>query len=318
MEHYQTKSDMDIKNETLRRMLAGPFGWNVKKQNLLGSNVTEGETQTDGRALAVVDKELSERAAQRLVASEVNKQKNMEDVIQRADEILQKEPSNELTSEESDQGWVEDCLDGAGKAYDDELKDYWAKLLAGEIRNPGKYSKRITNFMKTISQKDAERIKKICPYVMYDMKGDAVILRYNGEKISYEDISFLAELRLLNSSSFVVKQYKFAKGKGQAFFFKKNIGYLLKIDKEEYALPIYAVTQLGKEVLSIVDDAEADIDYLKDFSISITKRKSDLVANCGYFITINDGALLLKEGQKFEIPKPETNEAEINNDIENK
>lgn len=309
---------MDIKNETLRRMLAGPFGWNVKKQNLLGSNVTEGETQTDGRALAVVDKELSERAAQRLVASEVNKQKNMEDVIQRADEILQKEPSNELTSEESDQGWVEDCLDGAGKAYDDELKDYWAKLLAGEIRNPGKYSKRITNFMKTISQKDAERIKKICPYVMYDMKGDAVILRYNGEKISYEDISFLAELRLLNSSSFVVKQYKFAKGKGQAFFFKKNIGYLLKIDKEEYALPIYAVTQLGKEVLSIVDDAEADIDYLKDFSISITKRKSDLVANCGYFITINDGALLLKEGQKFEIPKPETNEAEINNDIENK
>ena len=48
MEHYQTKSDMDIKNETLRRMLAGPFGWNVKKQNLLESNdVTEGETQTD-------------------------------------------------------------------------------------------------------------------------------------------------------------------------------------------------------------------------------------------------------------------------------
>ena len=108
---------MDIKNETLRRMLAGPFGWNVKKKNLLESNdVTEGETQTDGRALTVVDKELSERAAQRLVASEVNKQKNMEDVIQRADEILQKEPNIEVTSEESDQGWVEDCLDGAGKA----------------------------------------------------------------------------------------------------------------------------------------------------------------------------------------------------------
>lgn len=310
---------MDIKNETLRRMLAGPFGWNVKKQNLLESNdVTEGETQTDGRALTVVDKELSERAAQRLVASEVNKQKNMEDVIQRADEILQKEPSNELTSEESDQGWLEDCLDGAGKAYDDELKDYWAKLLAGEIRNPGKYSKRITNFMKTISQKDAERIKKICPYVMYDMKGDAVILRYENEKVSYEDLSFLAELRLFDSSSFVVKQYKFSNGKGQAFLYKRNIGYLLKIERGEYALPIYAVTQLGKEVLSIVDDAEADIDYLKDFSMSITKGKSDLVANCGYFITINDGALLLKEGRKFEIPKQETKEAEINNDLENK
>ena len=139
-----------------------------------------------------------------------------------------------------------------------------------------------------------------------------------GEKISYEDISFLAELRLLDSSSFVVKQYKFSNGKGQVFLYKRNLGYLLKIERGEYALPIYAVTQLGKEVLSIVDDAEADIDYLKDFSMSITKGKSDLVANCGYFITIDDGALLLKDGLKFEIPKQETKEAEINNDLENK
>ena len=304
---------MDIKNEMLRKILAGPFGWNLKKQNLLENNVTEYENPVDRQTLTVVDKELSDRAAQRLVASELNKQKNMEDVIQRADEILEKEPKVELTSEKSDQGWVEDCLDGAGKAYDDELKDYWAKLLAGEIRNPGKYSKRMTNFMKTISQKDAERIKKICPYVMYDMKGDAVILRYDGEKISYEDISFLAELRLFDSSSFVVKQYKFSNGKGQAFLFKKNIGYLLKIERGEFDLPIYAVTQLGKEVLSIVDDAEADIDYLKDFSMSITKGRTDLVANCGNFLAIGDGVVMLKEGMKFEIPKQETKEVSVNN-----
>lgn len=304
---------MDIKNEMLRKILAGPFGWNLKKQNLLENNVTEYENPVDRQTLTVVDKELSDRAAQRLVASELNKQKNIEDVIQRADEILEKEPKVELTSEKSDQGWVEDCLDGAGKAYDDELKDYWAKLLAGEIRNPGKYSKRMTNFMKTISQKDAERIKKICPYVMYDMKGDAVILRYDGEKISYEDISFLAELRLLDSSSFVVKQYKFANGKGQAFLFKKNIGYLLKVEKREYDLPIYAFTELGKEVLTIVDNSEADFDYLEGFSMSITKGRTDLVANCGNFLAIDDGVVMLKEGMKFEIPKQETKEVSVNN-----
>lgn len=297
---------MDIKNETLKRMLAGPFGWNQKKLNLLESNEAEEETPTEAKTLTVVDKELSERAAKRLVASEVNKQKNMEDVIQRADEMLQKEPKVESTSEESDQGWVEDCLDGAGKAYNDELKDYWAKLLAGEIRNPGKYSKRITNFMKTISQKDAEKIKNICPYVMYDLKGDAVILRYDDEKVSYEDISFLAELRLIDSSSFVVKKYKFDNGKGKAFLFKKNIGYLLKIEKREYSLPIYAFTQLGKEVLTIIDDAEADIDYLKKFSMSITKGRVDLVVDCGTFLEINGRALMLKDGLKFEIPKQET------------
>lgn len=80
---------MEIKNETLRRMLAGPFGWNMKKQYLLENPVGEGESPADVQALTDADKELSERAAQRLVASELNKQKNMEDVIQRADEILQ-------------------------------------------------------------------------------------------------------------------------------------------------------------------------------------------------------------------------------------
>ena len=310
-------SDMDIKNEVLRRILAGPFGWNLKKQNLLECDVNEAETQTDEQALTVENKELSKRAAQRLVASEINKQKNMEDVIQRADKLLQKGTKIKSTSEESDQAWVEDFLDGAGKAYDDELKDYWAKLLAGKIKNPGKYSKRITNFMKTISQKDAERIKKICPYVMYDLKGDALILRYDNEKASYEDISFLAELQLLDSSSFVVKAFKFNKGKGNVILLKKYIGYLLTIERREYDLPIYAFTQLGKEVLTIVDDAEVDIGYLKDFSLSITKGKTDLVAKCGN-LKIDDDGLMLKDGLIFEVPKQETTETAINTEIDNK
>lgn len=248
-----------------------------------------------------MDKELSERAAQRLVASEVNKQKNMEDVIQRADEILQKEPKVESTPEESDQGWVEDCLDGAGKAYNDELKDYWAKLLAGEIRNPGKYSKRITSFMKTISQKDAERIKKICPYVMYDNKGDAVIFRYDAEDVRYSDLSFLMELRLLDSSSFVVTQYKFGKGKGHAFLFKNSIGFLVKVNKSKYDLPIYSFTELGKEILTIIDDTEANYDYLKNFATEITKMKEVEVVG-GEFIRMGASVSFLRNDKYFEIP----------------
>ena len=294
---------MDIKNETLRRMLAGPFGWNVKKQNLLESNVTEGETQTDGRALAVVDKELSERAAQRLVAREVNKQKNMEDVIQRADEILQKEPSNELTSEESDQGWVEDCLDGAGKAYDDELKDYWAKLLAGEIRNPGKYSKRITNFMKTISQKDAERIKKICPYVMYSEKNEASILQYEEEMYSFDEIRFLMELRLLDSQSFIVKKYRFDKGEGHMGFYHGDVGFIIKVKNTNYDLPVYTFTELGMEVLSIIDDTPTNIDSLKHFSHYMIKKNEPMEFLCGKLVLVDGKPAINKNELIFELPE---------------
>jgi hypothetical protein len=294
---------MDIKNETLRRMLAGPFGWNVKKQNLLESNVTEGETQTDGRALAVVDKELSERAAQRLVASEVNKQKNMEDVIQRADEILQKEPSNELTSEESDQGWVEDCLDGAGKAYNDELKDYWAKLLAGEIKKPGSYSKRTVAFMKSLSQKDAERIRNMCQYVMYSEKNDASILQYDEEMYSFDEIRFLMELRLLDSQSFIVKKYKFDKGEGHMGFYHGDAGFIIKVKKPNYDLPVYTFTELGLEVLSIIDDMPTNIDNLKNFSEYMIKRKEPMEFLCGKLVLVDGIPAINMKEIIFELPE---------------
>lgn len=294
---------MDIKNETLKRMLAGPFGWNLKKQNLLENNEAEGETPTEGQPLTVVDKELSERAAQRLVASEVNKQKNMEDVILRADEMLQKEPKVESTSEESDQGWVEDCLDGAGKAYNDELKDYWAKLLAGEIKKPGSYSKRTVAFMKSLSQKDAERIRNMCQYVMYSEKNDASILQYDEEMYSFDEIRFLMELRLLDSQSFIVKKYKFDKGEGHMGFYHGDAGFIIKVKKPNYDLPVYTFTELGLEVLSIIDDMPTNIDNLKNFSEYMIKRKEPMEFLCGKLVLVDGIPAINMKEIIFELPE---------------
>lgn len=154
---------MDIQNELLKRVLSKPFGWNLVTRNLLeSSSADEGSAEGGNKELSLIDEALSQRAGRRLVAEEINKQKNMEDVVQRADEILQAEPVPTADGEESDQGWVEECLDGAGKAYHEDLKNYWARLLAGEIKHPGFYSLRAIDFMKKLSKKDAERIRRIC------------------------------------------------------------------------------------------------------------------------------------------------------------
>lgn len=294
---------MDIQNDLLRKALSEPFGWNLSGQSLLEGHSSSNVAEAKGQSLTTVDKELSERAARRLVAEEVNKQKNMEEVVKRADEILQANPIESSSMEESDLGWVEDCLDGAGKAFDDGLKGYWAKLLAGEIKTPGTYSKRIINFMKMVSRKDAERIRRICPYVMYDFKGRASIFRYNDSKINYAEISFLSEMQLLDPSSFLVKQYRFESGRGNAFLMKKDLGFLLKIENKEYDLPVYAFTELGNEVMSIIDDSDADFDYLKRFAVSITKNTKILAVNCGNFTSIDDRVVFDNNENYFEIPE---------------
>ncbi len=292
----------EIKNDLLKRMLARPFGLNLSMQNLLETMPSEeGQNQAGGAELTYVDEGLKQRAGRRLYAEELNKQQNIEDVVQRADNIMQSEPENIEVQEEADQGWIEDCLDGAGKTYDDNLKNYWAKLLAGEIKKPGTYSKRAVAFMKSLSQKDAERIRNMCQYVMYSEKTDASILQYDEEMYSFDEIRFLMELRLLDSQSFIVKKYKFENGEGYMGFYHGDIGFLIKVKKPNYDLPIYAFTELGMEVLSIIDDMPTNIDSLRHFSEYMIKKNEPMEFMCGKLVIANGIPAINKKELIFEL-----------------
>lgn len=301
---------MDIKSNPLKKFLANAFGLNIAPNNLLeaptANNKADGNTE-----LLQIDDDLKTRAGRRLLAEEINKQKNLEDVIQRADDILQSEAydsKQDGLQEKTDQGWVDDCLDGAGKAYDDDLKDYWAKLMAGEIKNPGFYSKRAIQFMKSLSKTDADKIKKMCQYVVYNFDNtDAVILRYKPSNYTFDEISFLMELRLLNYNHSIVKQYRFEENEGFGFFRKKDVGLFVKIKRKEYDLPIYSFTELGKEILTIIDDADINRKYLVDFSKSITENKDFLEVNGGDMVGIDDSYHFVKNENYFEIPETGNN-----------
>ena len=299
----------EIQNDTLRGVLANAFGWNISSQNLLEST---NASVDDDKARSIVDKDLSIRAGRRLVAKVVNAQKNMEDVAERADEILQSEPEAPTGQGETDQGWIDDCLEGAGKAYNDDLKNYWAKLLAGEIRNPGYYSLRAVDFMKKLSKNDAERIRAMCRYVLYSTDGrDAFILRYTDSPYTYSDLSFLMELRLIDSSNFVVKQYRFPNETGgSAGFVHGNAGLALTIAKKEYDLPIYSFTQLGNEMLTIIDDVEIDFDYLRRFAKESTGKNKFLKMSGGHLLRIGNAYHILNDGYNFDYPEVKKEEGE--------
>ena len=295
---------MDIKNDSLKKVLSYAFGFNLPQSNLLETS-TSNDDNNSTTDLTIVDEELKFRAGRRLLAEEINKQKNLEDVIQRADDILQTEPQPLPCQKETDKGWIDECLDGAGKTYIDNLKDYWAKLLAGEIKNPGTYSKRAVNFMKTLSQKDAEKIRNMCQYVMYSIdKNDAFILRHKDSQYTYADLSFLMELRLLNSSSFVVKKLRYNDEKGGgALYIHNDVGFYLEISKKEYDLPIYSFTELGKEILSIIDDMNVNMDYLRKFSESIIEKKKELKISCGHLLCDEDSYRFVIDNIFFHLPE---------------
>lgn len=293
---------MEIRSNPLKRLLTNAFGLNLAPNNLLEAPATDKETE-DEKKLVHIDEAVKIRAGMRLLAEEINKQNNIEEVVQRADKILESEPRILESQDITEPDWVDECLDGAGKAYNDNLKDYWAKLLAGEIQKPGTYSKRTIAFMKSLSQKDAERVRNMCQYVMYSKKNDASILRYDEEIYSFDEIRFLMELRLLDAQSFIVKEYKFKNGNGNLGFYHGDVGFIIKVKKPNYNLPIYAFTELGMEVLSIVDDTPMNIDSLKHFSEYMIKNNKPMEFLCGKLVTVNGKPAININEPIFELPE---------------
>lgn len=295
---------MEIKSNSLREVLSRAFGLNLAPGNLIEAQ-SGTEESAESSNLSKVDEELKQKAGRRLLAEEISKQKNIEGVVQRTDKLLESEPEITKSTGETDQGWVDECLDGAGKAYNDDLKDYWAKLLAGEIKHPGFYSLRAIDFMKKLSKKDAERIREMCKYVMYNVdKSDAIILRYKEGPFSYSDLSFLMELRLIDSSNFIVKQYRFKNEDGGIdLFLHGDVGLVINVKSKEYDLPIYSFTQLGKEMLTIIDDQEADIDYLREFARITIGKNNKLEISGGHMEVIDDTLNIKKDDYGFTYPE---------------
>lgn len=298
---------MEIKNDSLKRVLESAFGINIQQQNFLSdSNSPSENAPIQSDKVAVYDEGLRFRAGRRLVAEELNKQKNIEDVVEEADKLLQADPTSSATQDEVDKGWVDECLDGAGKAYNEDLKQYWAKLLAGETRAPGTYSLRAVDFMKKLSKKDAERIRLLCELVMYTYNNDgAVILRYDHSSYyKYTDMRYLMELGLIDASSTVVIQLRFnEKGKGNVLYIHGNAAIYLEIDRKEYDLPVYAFTELGKEILSVIDDQKVNFGYLKEFSRSITNGRKDISIIGGRLIMKDSDCAIVQDNMFFQYPE---------------
>jgi hypothetical protein len=104
-----------------------------------------------------------------------------------------------------------------------------------------------------------------------------------------------------------VKQYTFDENDGFAFFRKKKVGLFIKIKRKEYNLPIYSFTELGKEILTIIDDVDVNRKYLNDFSKSITEKKDFLEVTGGDLIGGKGRYHFVKNDNYFEIPETGNN-----------
>lgn len=150
--------------------------------------------------------ELARRAQNRALYQEMKKQQNIESVIGKAYDQLANE---EVASEKPvDPDWVNEFFDNVANVSNDNMQMIWAKLLAGEVLNPGSFSLRTLATLKNLSQNEATLFSQITPYILGNiMQHNANIVSYflfsdfdllNRNHIQYSNILLLSDAGLFN------------------------------------------------------------------------------------------------------------------------
>ena len=118
------------------------------------------QAKADADAILILTKadiekqELLYRAAVRLRHTETQRQKNIESVVEVAKQAL---PSS-VSDDPVDQDWINHFFDGVKDVSSEDLQELWGRILAGEVTSPGRFTRRLVEFLKTIERNEAEML----------------------------------------------------------------------------------------------------------------------------------------------------------------
>ena len=147
-------------------------------------------------------KELIKRTKNRVVATEVRNQENLESIANRSIALL----NNNANPEEMDDDWIVNMLNRSKIFADKLMQELFARILAGEANSPGSFSKKSVNLLAELEKRDAKCFKSLCRF-NWNLADRTVPLVfnqnqeiYNNYGIEYETLKHLESLGLIQYS----------------------------------------------------------------------------------------------------------------------
>jgi hypothetical protein len=206
------------------------------------------------------------------------------------------ESDTEVSDEKVDEDWINRFFNTIENISNEQLQQLWAKILAGEIKQPNSYSLRTLDLLKNLSFKEAELFSKIGQLainhnkkIYFIIADDSMLLdKFN---ISFNDILQLKNLALIHPNKLQITFGEVQKVTNSHLIYAQNV---IKIVRSETAplitIPIYDFTTIGKELLSLVN-IEDNQEYLNQI---ITKL------NTSENIDIYKGKIINNQNQYYE------------------
>mgnify|MGYP000034599927 CR=1 FL=1 len=229
---------------------------------------------------------LEDRTQRRARLGALRKQQNLEAIIQKS---LPYCSSTEVT-DKADPDWFSTFTLLAEDVSNKTMQNLWAKILAGEITQPGSFSTKTLKVFREMSITDAKLLSKACSLAIsdqakkniriisgaYQTPGLLNFFSKNREQniqlsqfsMSYADLLILADNHLV----FIQETESSPMNKKESFHFHFNGEPLtLTAKKSSCVLKFYKFTPIGSELANLISD-NGDVDYLKHIKSALSEN----------------------------------------------
>lgn len=271
----------------------------VIEQAINNSNIPENiSINIGGIEIKSVSTTIGERALDTLIAREINKQINSEEILSQALEYINHQ---NISDEDVDEDWLDRFFQSASNISSKELQLIWSKILANEIERPSNYSLRTLDILKNMSKKEAELFKNFTNITLTDVFKDFRFTTDNVEilqkyGITRKDILLLKDIGLVDDG--LIKNLQL-----NSNFYLLNDTYLINIDNisgEKKSFGIIHTTSVGTELSNIILQLETNINkkFIDEF-IAYIKSTCPIDVKYGKDYNIIDNTIHWNEIDKL-------------------
>ena len=247
---------------------------------------------------------LLQRTGSRLLFQEMQKQQNIETVIENAYEDLKNE--KEVSEEPVDKDWILRFFNSIEDISNEEMQKLWGKILAGEIKKPHSYSLRTLEIMKNLTQYEAKLFQKVAAFVFaldgnngkYIFSNKAVLDSYG---CYYSSLLQLDECGLINAQGLLSLNLKIDRERTSAVMNNEYIAFIgtdIESNKS-VSVPVYPLKVGGIELLHVMNVKNND-EYFKENLRLIESNNQNIKIELHKIQNI-DGSVINYEEQSAEL-----------------
>lgn len=194
-----------------------------------------------------------QRIESRLCAVEQERQKNLDNITLYG--LLESSKISQPPKGEIDRDWLNQFINVSQDVSSDQMQEVWGKILAREISNPGSFSLRSLEVLRTISKEEAEIFRQMVQFVVSVGKSRYIFAQhtiYNAEGDGWDDYNDLREIGLFTPGIFGVTFH--ACPKCNPIFKYRNLSFKVFSSKDvEFHLDAYPLSSVGRELSKLIE-----------------------------------------------------------------